>query len=134
MKKDIERPKVENVSMAIVQQVDPEGDLAWYVMVINEKNEAIKNVLVSSCGYGILNGKNVKTSELRHFVGDMEANSFQKVERIMENVFLLTNQYWLSFYAGDKIYDKKYIFVPDSIQEDNFTDIPLMGMRGVLIR
>ena len=134
MKKDIERPKVEGVAMSIVQQQDPEGELAWYVFVINEKEEPIKNVLVSSCGYGMLKGETVKTSELRHYVGDMEAKSFKKVERIMENVFLLTNQYWLSFYIGETIYDKKYIFLPDSIQEDNFTDIPLMNERGVMIR
>lgn len=134
MKKDIERPKVDGVSMAVVHRQNEEGELAWYVLVINEKDEPIKNVLVSSCGYGMLKGKPVKTSELRHFVGDIDARSHAKVERIVEQVFVLSNQYWLSFYIGNTIYDKKYIFVPDSIQADNFTDLPTLNERGVLIR
>ena len=134
MKGDIEHPKVEGVAIAVVHRQNPDGELAWYVIVINEKEVPIKNVLVSSCGYGMLKSKMVKTSELRHFVGDMEARSHKQVELIMEEVFVLTNQYWLSFYIGDTIYDKKYIFVPDSIQADNFTDLPLLNERGVMIR
>ena len=134
MKKDITRPKVEGVAMAVVQREDPDGEPAWYVIVINERDEPIKNVLVSSCGYGMLKGRSVKTSELRHFVGDMEPRSHKQVERIVEEVFVLTNQYWLSYYIGSTIYDKKYIFVPESIQADNFTDLPYLDERGVMIR
>ncbi len=134
MKGDIERPKVEGVAMAVVHRQNPDGELAWYVIVINEKEVPLKNVLVSSCGYGMLKGEMVKTSELRHNVGDMDARSHKQVELIVEQVFVLTNQYWLSFYIDDVIYDKKYIFVPDSIQADNFTDLPLLNERGVMIR
>jgi hypothetical protein len=31
------------------------------------------------------------------------------------------------------LHDKKFIFVPDSILEENFTTVPLMNERGVLI-
>ena len=51
----------------------------------------------------------------------------------MEDVFALSNQYWLSFYIGEKLLDKKYIFLAGSIEEDNFTTIPLMEKRGVMI-
>jgi hypothetical protein len=31
------------------------------------------------------------------------------------------------------LHDKKYIFLAGSIDEDNFTNLPLMHARGVLI-
>jgi hypothetical protein len=51
----------------------------------------------------------------------------------MEELFGLNNHYWLSFYAHGKLHDKKYIFLPESIQEANFTPLPLMKVRGVMI-
>jgi hypothetical protein len=32
------------------------------------------------------------------------------------------------------MYDKKFVFVPDSITNDNMIDIPQLGTKGVLIR
>jgi hypothetical protein len=94
---------------------------------------ALEKVLVSSRGYGELEGETRKTSEMRHFLDTLEPLSWAKIERIVEDVFGLNNQYWLSFYIGSTLHDKKYIFLPDSIQEENFTEIPLMGMKGVMI-
>ena len=34
---------------------------------------------------------------------------------------------------GQALYDRKYIFVAGSIEEDNFTTIPLMNKKGVMI-
>jgi hypothetical protein len=44
----------------------------------------------------------------------------------------LNNQYWVSYYSGPQIFDKKFIFVPDSIVPDNFTHISLLDKVGVL--
>jgi hypothetical protein len=44
----------------------------------------------------------------------------------------LNNEYWVSFYIGDKIFDKKFIFVPDTITEKNLTFIPELEQYGVL--
>lgn len=134
MKRDIEHPKVEGVAMAIVPEPDEDGASAWYVYLINRKDVQLTNVLISSQGYGQVNEEQVKTSELRHYLEKLEPLSFARIERIMEDVFALNNQYWLSFYVDRTIYDKKYIFLPESIQEDNFTTVPLMKMRGVMIQ
>ena len=133
MKRDIEHPKVEGVAMAIVPEPDEDGASAWYVYLINRKDVQLTNVLISSQGYGQVNEEQVKTSELRHYLEKLEPLSFARIERIMEDVFALNNQYWLSFYVDRTIYDKKYIFLPESINEDNFTELPLMGKRGVMI-
>lgn len=133
MKKDIQRPKVENVAMAVVKETDGH-EPAWGVYLINEKNIPLTNVLVSSKGYGMINGKEVKTSQLRHFLEDVEPMSFAKVEVMVPEVFALTNQYLLSFYIDRVIFDKKYIFLAESIIDDNLVNIPLINRPGVLIR
>lgn len=133
MKRDIEHPKVEGVAMAVVREQDEEGAPAWYVYLINRKDVPLTNVMVTSEGYGIVNDENVKTSELRHYIEKLDPGAFARIERIMEDVFALNNQYWLSFYIERTIFDKRYIFVPESINEENFTEVPLLGRKGVMI-
>ena len=134
MRKDIHEPKVEGVAMAVVRETDEEGEEAWYVYVINQREEGLENVLVSSRGYGELEGEARKTSEMRHFLDRLEPRSWAKIERIVEDVFGLSNQYWLSYYVGREMFDKKYIFLAGSIEEGNFTTVPLLEKRGVMIQ
>ncbi len=133
MRKDIHPPKVEGVAMAVVQEADEDGAPAWYVYLINQRDEVLNNVLISSRGYGELEGETRRTSEMRHFLEELGPNSWARIERIVEDVFGLNNQYWLSYYIGKVLHDKKYIFLPESIQEENFTNVPLMNKRGVMI-
>jgi len=76
----------------------------------------------------------VKTSILRHYLGDIPANSYKGVEAIDTEVFGLTNEYWLSYYINGTIYDKKFIFLPESIVDDNLIRIPLLNKPGVMIK
>lgn len=133
MKRDLPQNIVENIGIAIVLERESPTDKVWNVYLVNEKNEALTNVLVSSKGYGEKDGREVKTTTLRHFLGDVSANSTAKIEAIDTAVFGLTNEYWLSFYIGGTIYDKKYIFLPDSIIDDNMMKIPLVDKPGVMI-
>lgn len=133
MRKDIHPPKVEGVAMAIVREPDEDGEEAWYVYLINRTDRELDTVLISSRGYGEVEGETRKTSELRHMLEHLGPKSWARIERIVEDVFILSNQYWLSYYVDDVIYDKKYIFLAGSIEESNFTTIPLMNKRGVMI-
>ena len=133
MRKDINPPKVEGIAMAVLREADEEGELGWYVYLINQRDVTLENVLVSSRGYGEVAGEARKTSEMRHFLGELGPKSWARIERIVEDVFPLNNQYWLSFYVGKELHDKKYIFLPESIVEENFTALPLMNKRGVMI-
>ena len=134
MKKDIVPPKVEGVSMAVVREADEDGEQAWYVYLINAKDVTLENVLISSTGYGEIDGEHRATSEMRHYLESLGPKSWARIELIMEDVFALSNQYWLSFYIGGHIHDKKYIFLAGSIDEEHFTNLPLMNKRGVLIQ
>lgn len=134
MKADLPENTVEDIAMAVVLMGETPEVKSWTVYLVNLKNEPITNVLISSKGYGEKDGKQVKTSVLRHFVGDLEANSFTGVEAIDPEVFGLTNEYWLSYYIGSTIYDKKFIFLPESIIDSNLIKIPLVNRPGVMIK
>jgi hypothetical protein len=134
MKKDIEVPEVEDIAVAVVKQTNELGEENWYAYFLNLKNVTVTNVLVTSRGYGMLDDEEIKTSTLRHFLEDVAPMSAMKIELLMDNVFGLNNEYWVSFYIGKTIYDKKYIFLPESIIEDNFTHIPVLEIEGVMIK
>ncbi|MEO8086267.1 MAG: hypothetical protein ABI763_05585, partial [Bacteroidota bacterium] len=102
--------------------------------LVNLYDTRIEGVLVSSKGYGSRGGEDVKTSTLRHFIGTVESMDYAKIELIIKDVFGLTNEYWISFYLSKDMYDKKYVFLPESITEENFTMIPVLNKRGVMIR
>jgi len=56
-----------------------------------------------------------------------------KVEAIDQQVFGLTNEYWLSYYIDKTIYDKKYIFLPESIVDENLIKVPMVDKPGIVI-
>lgn len=133
MKKDLPVNIVEDISIAVVLEKDSPEAKTWTVYLVNEKEIPLNNVMVSSKGYGQKEGKEVKTSTLRHFLGDIEPVSSVQIELIDTQVFGLTNEYWLSFYIDNTIYDKKYIFLPESIVDDNLSKVPLVNKPGVII-
>jgi hypothetical protein len=134
MLKDIQREAVEDIAVAIVPKEGDVEEKLWEVYLLNMKDAVIDNVIVASKGYGTYKGEEVKTSVLRHYLGSIEANTAVLIEPIQENVFGLNNEYWVSFYIGKDIFDKKYVFLPESINEDFFTQIPVLEKRGVMIR
>lgn len=132
MRKDFEIPIVKGVSVAIIQE-ELEGENGWYVYLINENDSDLKNVLVSSSGYKKEQDEVIKTSILRHMIADLPPKSYARIESILDDVFHLNNQYWVSFQKDGVMYDKKYIFLPDSIQVKNATLVPVIGKQGILI-
>jgi hypothetical protein len=134
MKKDLPENIVEDVPMAVVLINETPEVKNWTVYIINLKDTEITNVLISSKGYGEKDGRMVKTSILCHFLGDLPAQSFKGVEAIDTEVFGLTNEYWLSYYINGTIYDKKFIFLPESIVDENLIRIPLVNKPGVMIK
>lgn len=133
MKKDLPENRVEDIAIVVALEGETVEHKTWYVYLINLKNEPIENVLITSRGYGEKNGEQVKTSTLRHMFPQVDANSFKIIEPIDEQTFGLNNEYWLSYYIGNTIYDKKFIFLPESIIESNFIKLPLVNKPGVMI-
>lgn len=134
MQKDIIPPVVEEIAIAIIKEENEIGEVQWNVYLLNLKESPIEGVLVSSRGYGVKDGEQVKTSTLRHFLDVLNPKSFKKIEPIMENLFPLANEFWVSYYQNQAMYDKKYVFVAETIKEENFTLVPLINKRGVMIK
>jgi len=133
MRKDIEIPKAEKVGVAVVEEkTGPDGP-EFGVYVINMNDFILENVLVTSSGFGEANGDHVKTTMLRHFLNDVPAKAFAKIETIMPDVFCLNNGFFVTFYVGLTLFEKKYTFLEGTIQEPNFINVPLINLPGVLI-
>jgi hypothetical protein len=132
MLKDINREEIEDIAIAVVPS--EEDSSIWEVYMINLKEEGLENVIVASKGYGVYKGEEVKTSVLRHYLGSFQPLDIRLIEPIQKEMFGLNNEYWVSFYIGQNIFDKKFIFLPESITEDNFIRIPFIDRPGVMIR
>ena len=132
MKKDIDFPKVEQVGICAVPKASS-GITYWNVHVLNMLDHPIENVLVSTKGYGRQDEEKVKTSELRHYFETIPANEARAVEVIPSELIGLSNQYWISFYLNKRLFDKKFIFLPDTLLEKNLTHVPILNEQGILI-
>jgi hypothetical protein len=133
MKKDLPENIVKDIAIAVVLEEDFVNSRSWKVYLLNLKEIIIKDVLISSKGYGVLNGENVKTTTFRHFIGDIDSKKFVPVEAIDEQLFAINNEFWLSYYVNGTIYDKKFVFLTESVTESNFIKIPLINKPGVMI-
>lgn len=132
MIKDIQIPEVKNVTLAVARKKNIGESDEWKVYIINKNDFPIENTLVASKGYGEKDGKEQKTSILRHFLETVKPHSSMLIEPIDPAVFHLNNEYWVSYYIGKQIFDKRFVFVPDAIREDNLTFIKELEMEGVL--
>lgn len=132
MKKDINFLPVEGVQIVIARKENVSSGYDWQVFLINQNRVPIKTVFVTSKGYGQKNEEEQKTSTLRHFFVEVKPGAHEVVESIMPDVFHLNNEYWVSYFIGDQIFDKKFIFVPDSIVEENLVTVPALGLEGIL--
>ena len=135
MREERKGPKVENVAVAIAERLDENKNKIHYVYLINLRDDIMEGIIVTSKGYGVNvgTGEKVQTSMLRHSLEVLLPNEAAKLEPIMEDVFGLANEYWVSFYVDGKMYDKKFIFLPETISSANMKEIPVLGMRGVMI-
>ncbi|HEY9490056.1 MAG TPA: hypothetical protein VIQ51_17090 [Chryseosolibacter sp.] len=131
MIKDIVVPEVKNVTLAVAR-TNGEGIEQWQVYLINNNDHPLENALVASKGYGEKDGEKQDTSILRHFLETVPAHGTALIEPIDPAVFHLNNEYWVSYYIGTQIFDKRFVFVPDTICEENVTFIKELEMSGVL--
>ncbi len=132
MKKDIPQLKVEDLAIAILPSL--EDPRIWDTYIINLKVEPIKNVLVTSSGYGEIEGEMRRTATARYFLEGIDALDLHLIESIQDELFILTNEYWISFQYDGQMYDRRFMFVPGSLHQINFMRIPFLEREGVMMR
>ena len=137
MREELFGPKVENVGVAVVQLINEENLPEYCVYLLNLREDIIEGIIITSTGYGenANTGEKIKTSTLRHCIELLLPNEAAKIEPIMEDVFGLANEYWVSFWVNDDMYDKKFVFLPETISKDKMKAIPELGpgVKGILL-
>ena len=127
MRKDIDFSPVKDVHVCVCQTGE-----GWKVFLVNRNAHKLENVMITSRGYGNRENEKQETSILRHMIPYLDPGEFALVEPISESVFHLNNEYWVSYFIDQQVYDKKFIFLPDSILEQNLVFIEELEMRGIL--
>ena len=90
--------------------------------------------MVVSKAFGTIDGEMKKTSLLRHAFVEVPAVSVVKIEMIEKSVLVLNNEFMLTFFMGNKLYDKKFIFKANSINETNVEEVPILFVDGIIVR
>ncbi len=135
MRKDIIIPEVENVFIAAVQQWNDDFmEKTWYAYLVNDSDFKLDSVMVVSKAFGTLEGEMRKTSLLRHAFVEIQPVSAVKIEMIEKSVLALNNEFMVTFFIGDKLYDKKYTFKANSINESEVEEVPILFVDGVIVR
>lgn len=131
MKKDIEIPKVEGVYIAVVYEYnDIYKTNDWNAYIINDKEVDLDIVLIVSSGY---NDDKI-TSTFRKKLDVLPKKSYAKIELMQEALFALNNSFKVSFFEGNKMFDKTYLFRKNTINLKALQPIPLMEVKGVLVK
>jgi hypothetical protein len=106
----------------------------WYAYLVNDSDFLIESVMVVSKAFGTIDGEMKKTSLLRHAFVAVPAVSVVKVEMIEKSVLALNNEFMLTFFMDGKLYDKKFIFKANSINETEVEEVPILFVDGVIVR
>lgn len=131
MKKDIKIPEVTDVYMAITHdynEVFKTND--WNAFLINNKEEAIEMILIVSHGFD----GDTKTSTMRHKLEKLPAKSGAKIELMQDEVLKLNNEFKLTFFADNKLYEKTFLFKKNSIKESALRHIKILDKRGIIAK
>ena len=135
MRKDIQIPEVENVFLAAVQEwSDDFMEKVWYVYLVNDSDFQLDSVMVVSKAFGTLDGEMKKTSLLRHAFPEIPAVSVVKIEMLEKSVLVLNNEFMVTYFIGNTLYDKKFIFRAQTITPDYVEEVPILFVDGVIVR
>ncbi|WP_292943105.1 hypothetical protein [Olleya sp. UBA1516] len=131
MKKDIQIPVVENVYVAIVNEYnDIYKTQDWNAYIINDKAVDLDMVLIVTSGFS----EDKMTSIFRKKLDKLPKKSYAKIELMQEDLFALNNQFKVTFFEGNTMFDQTYTFRKNTINLKALQPIPLMEARGVLVK
>ncbi|GGC80913.1 hypothetical protein GCM10011508_05330 [Flavobacterium lutivivi] len=135
MKSDITIPKVENVFLAAIQEWNDDFmDNVWNVYLINDSDFDLDSVMVVSKAFGTIDGEMKKTSLLRHAFMKVPSVSVVKVEMIEKSVLALNNEFMVTYFIGNTLYDKKFTFRKNMINERATEEVPIIWKNGVVVK
>ncbi len=131
MKKDIQIPKVEDVYVAVVNEYNAIYKTHdWNAYIINDKEVDLEMILIVTSGYS----EDKQTSVFRKKLDLLPKKSYAKIELMQEKLFTLNNTFKVSFFEGNTMFDKTYLFRKNTINLKALQPLPLMDAKGVLVK
>jgi hypothetical protein len=128
LKKDIQIPEVTGVEMAMVYEYnDIYKTDDWNVYLINNKSVPLEMLVIVSQGFS----ETKTTSLLRKKLAILPANSFAKIEYIQPELFKLHNRFQVTFFEGNTLYEKTFLFEENTVKESALQVINEIKKRGV---
>lgn len=125
-------PKIEGVFLALLAEND---NAEFAVYLLNDRRDIMEGIIVTSVGFGenLHSGEAIKTATLRHSLEVLLPEEYAKIELIVPEVFGLYNEYWVSFWIDEVLYDKKFLFLPNSIKVDEMALLPRFNKKGIIL-
>ena len=134
MREELLGPKVEGISLALVELTIEGAEPEYVVYMLSSREDIIEGIIVTSTGYGLdATGKEIRTSTLRKGIEVMLPNEAARIEPLMPDLFGLNNEFWVSFWADDVMYDKRFVFEANTIDPKKFVAIPQLKAKGIII-
>lgn len=131
MKKDITIPEVKDIHVAVVQEEHIEyKTLDWNAYIINNSDQDLDTVIIVSQGYN----DTKMTPPMRHTIAKLPARSYAKIEYLQTKVLALNNTFKITFFEGNTMYDKTYLFRKNTINDKALQHVPLMQLKGILVK
>lgn len=121
-------PEVTGIKVCVAKSTNALGESEWHVYLINRNLIELTNVMIVSTGYEDKDKKGRKTSTLRHMIEKVEQQSYAKIEPISPEVFSFYNEFWVSYYILDELFDKKFLLEP--FTEFDLDDIQELELSG----
>ncbi|HLV47206.1 MAG TPA: hypothetical protein VKY32_09225 [Flavobacterium sp.] len=132
MKKDIEIPQVKDVHIVAIREWNDDFmENSWYAYLLNDTDKKLDLAMVVSDAYGTINGEERKTATFRHAFKEVAPKTAVKIELLENNVLQLNNEFRLSYFINEKLFDKKFIFEANSITENALIDLPAIPRTGI---
>ncbi len=100
----------------------------WNAYIINTNAIPLEIVLIVSRGYD----KKDATSTMRHTIKLLPAKSFAKIEFMEDQVLRLNNEFLITYFKENKMYEQRFTFKKNSIKESAAVEIPLLPEKGIL--
>ncbi|MBU2948454.1 hypothetical protein [Zobellia uliginosa] len=128
MKKDIEIPIAKDVHVVIIREWNEDFlSKDWNAYIINSRADEIEMTIVVSKGFD----DERQTSTMRHGIGTIASKEFKKVEMLPEEILVLDNEFFVTFFAEGKLFEKRFLFPQNTITENNLSNIPLIDKDGI---
>lgn len=102
----------------------------WMAYLINNKEEAIAAILIVSHGYS----DSVKTSVMRHKLDNLPSKSAAKIELMQDEVLQLHNEFKITYFYKDQLFEKTFLFKKNTIKEQALRPISILNKRAIILK